>query len=84
MSKSIHQAGLHLLRHPVRPLLSIVEFILHTGGFTKVEEVLTLLPECIETETTRYTNARQYLQPYAGELELFHSGNTGEGVILLF
>ena len=78
MSESIHKAGLRLLRHPVRPLLSIVEFILHTGGFAGVQEVLALLPENIETETAHYNNARQYLQPYIKELERFHSGNSDE------
>ncbi len=78
MSESIHEAGLRYLRHPVRPLLSIVEFILHTGGFAGVQEVLALLPENIETETAHYNNARQYLQPYIKELERFHSGNSDE------
>lgn len=78
MSESIHEAGLRLLRHPVRPLLSIVEFILHTGGFATVEEVLALLPESIETESAHYKKARQYLQPYVEELDRFHSRNLGE------
>lgn len=79
MSESIHEAGLRLLRHPVRPLLSIVEFILLTGGFATVEEVLALLPESIETETAHYKNARRYLQPYVGELERCHNGIADQG-----
>lgn len=76
MPKSIYEAGLQRLRHPVRPLLSIVEFILHTGAFTSAQEVLEMLPETIETETALYNRARQHLQPYLPELEQFCNPQT--------
>ncbi|NLZ18047.1 MAG: hypothetical protein GX087_10000 [Desulfobulbaceae bacterium] len=73
MPKAIYEAGLQRLRHPVRPLLYIVEFILHTGAFACAQEVLDMLPETIETERATYKGARQYLQPYLPELEQFCS-----------
>ena len=78
MSTSIHEAGLHLLRHPVRPLLSIVEFIYHTGAFSSVEEVLELLPENIETESALYTKAKEHLRPYLRVLQGCNARKTAE------
>lgn len=68
MVESRYEPGLQGLRHPVRPLVSIVAFILHTGAFTGVEEVLDQLPERIETESACYNGARRYLEPYLPEL----------------
>lgn len=68
MGESRYEAGLQGLRHPVRPLVSIVAFILHTGAFIGVEEVLDQLPESIETESACYKEARRHLEPYLPEL----------------
>ena len=78
MSEPNHEAGLLRLRHPVRPLLFIVEFIFHTGAFSSVEEVLTLLPNTIETDSATYSKVQRYLQPYLPELEQLTAQKTAE------
>ncbi len=68
MTESLYEAGLRHLRHPVRPLFSIVAFIFHTGAFTRVDEVLAQLPERIETESACYDEVVRHLEPYLPEL----------------
>lgn len=68
MTESLYEAGLRHLRHPVRPLFSIVAFIFHTGAFTRVDDVLAQLPERIETESACYDEVARHLEPYLPEL----------------
>ena len=66
-----NQAALHLLRHPIRPLAGIVEFILRTGDFPDVDAVLDELPDPVETGTAVYERPREWLEPYAAEIARF-------------
>ncbi len=53
-----------MLRHPVLPLVSMVEFLYLTGPFAMVAEVIAELPEPIETGFTRYAHPKELLDGY--------------------
>ena len=61
--------GLELLKNPVLPLASMVEFFLLTGDFNTVAEIVEQLPDPIETEYTRYDQPAELLKPYFEQLE---------------
>lgn len=56
--------GVRLLRQPVMPLVSMLQFLYLTGPFATVAEVIAELPEPIETDRTVYEQPRQLLTAY--------------------
>ena len=76
MFPSPRETALHILRHPVRPLVAIAEFLLYTGGCASADEVLAELPESVETASASYSPACDFLAPYRPELELLAAGPT--------
>ena len=77
MSDPAVETALHLLRHPARPLLSIVNFFLHTGEFADPEAVLAELPDPLATESAAYDAPRQWLAPYLDEIRRFAAPPAG-------
>lgn len=61
--------GLGLLKQPVLPLVSMVEFFLLTGDFATVAEIVEQLPDPIETDYARYDQPAELLKPYLEQLE---------------
>ena len=61
--------GLELLKKPVLPLVSMVQFFLLTGDFDTVAEIVEQLPDPIETEYARYDQPAELLKPYLEQLE---------------
>lgn len=61
--------GLELLKQPVLPLVSMVEFFLLTGDFATVAEIVEQLPDPIETAYARYDQPAELLKPYLEQLE---------------
>ena len=57
--------GINLLKTPVLPLVSIVQFLFVTGEFATIEEVIAEFPDEIETGYTVYRHARSDLAEYA-------------------
>lgn len=72
-----YEEGLELLRHPVMPLVSMVQFLFMTGPFATVAEVIAELPEPIETERARYAHPRALLEEYSDILSRFEELKTG-------
>ncbi len=70
--------GLKLLKQPVLPLVSMVQFFLMTGSFDTVEAVINELPETIETESTLYDNPIALCHQYLDQLRGFESLKSGE------
>ena len=68
------ETALHALRHPVRPLLAIAEFLFYTGACASADEVLAELPESVETVSACYNPACDFLAPYRQELALLAAG----------
>ncbi|WP_153305762.1 YkgJ family cysteine cluster protein [Desulfogranum mediterraneum] len=69
MEKEVLTQGMELLRRPVLPLVSMVEFFLLTGDFAVVGEVIEQLPDPIETEYARYDDPAALLAPYLEPLQ---------------
>ena len=57
-------AGVRLLRQPVMPLVSMLQFLYLTGPFATVAEVIAELPEPIATDRTLYEEPRALLAAY--------------------
>ena len=66
------QEGIRLLKHPVMPLVRIVQFLFLTGSFEKVSEILDELNEPVETETATYENPGEMLRPFLAAMEPLH------------
>ncbi|WP_310600037.1 YkgJ family cysteine cluster protein [Desulfobulbus sp.] len=69
--------GRTLLRQPVLPLVTIVQFLYLTGDFDSVAEVIGQLTEEIETPFARYPHPAADLDPYTdllAPLETFKAG----------
>jgi Fe-S-cluster containining protein len=64
VEKEALQEGLALLRQPVLPLVSILQFVYLTGDFASVAAVIAELPAEIETGYARYPDAAAILAPY--------------------
>ena len=64
IAKDAFAEGLQRLRHPVLPLVAIVQFLYLTGEFATFEEIVAQLPEDIETGYTKYSNPSADLAPY--------------------
>lgn len=70
-------AGMELLRQPVLPLVSIVQFVFFTGSFATVAEVIDEMPEPVETRFSLYAHPRRLLHRYEGHLRLLESIKNG-------
>lgn len=78
-NKELFSAGLDQLRKPVLPLIGIVQFLLVTGDFGSVEEVIAQLPETIETGYAVYKHPALDLAPYATFLQPIVDLKAGKG-----
>ncbi len=70
-------AGINLLRQPIMPLISMVQFLYMTGPFATVAEVIDELPEPIETDRTTYEHPRSLLSGYLDILAGFEQLKEG-------
>jgi len=77
MNKQQLGAGMELLRQPVLPLVSMVQFLFITGPFVTVAEVIDEMPEPIETQFALYSHPRRLLRRYEGPLRLLESIKNG-------
>ena len=80
MEKNDFQAGLALLRQPVLPLVSMVQFLYLTGDFATVAEVIDEMPEPIETGYALYEWPRELLRSHLDHLVLLERLKSGEPV----
>jgi len=69
VSNSKFELGLELLRQPVLPLVSMVEFFAMTGSFSSVQDIINELPQPIETKYTIYKDPAVLLAPYLDLME---------------
>lgn len=69
--------GADLLRHPVLPLVSMVQFLFMTGPFATVSELIDELPEPIETDMATYVNPRTILSEYIDILSQYEEMKEG-------
>ena len=77
MKKEDLQAGIDLLKQPVLPLVSMVQFMYQLGGpGTKVEEIVSAMTEPIETAYTIYPEPEGLLRPYLSQLQLLETLGT--------
>ena len=63
--------GLDLLKRPVLPLVSMVEFLYLTGPFKKIKEVLDRLTKTVELEGVQFQKPQETLKPYETLLQEF-------------
>jgi len=63
--------GIELLRQPVLPLVSMVQFFFMTGQFETTAAVIEELPEPIETDYAIYKKPKALLSQYSQHLDLF-------------
>ena len=77
MNKQQLVAGMELLRQPVLPLVSMVQFFFFTGSFAPVKAVIDEMPEPIETQFALYPHPRRLLRRYEGTLRLLESIKSG-------
>lgn len=64
MPEEKYAEGVRLLRQPVMPLVTMLQFLYLTGPFTTVAEVIAELPEPIETDRAVYERPRELLSQY--------------------
>lgn len=57
------QKGIALLKHPLLPLVRIIQLLYLTGPFDEVEQILNELNEPIDTEGVHYDNPGPLLRP---------------------
>ena len=69
--------GINLLRQPIMPLVSMVQFLFMTGPFETIAEVIDELPEPIETDRTTYEHPRSLLSGYLDILAEFEKVKEG-------
>ena len=69
--------GIALLKQPIMPLVSMVQFLYMTGPFATVAEVIDELPEPIETERTTYEHPGSLLSGYLNILAGFEQVKEG-------
>lgn len=77
MNNNQFTEGINLLRQPVLPLVSMVQFLFMTGPFEKVAEVIDELPELIETARTVYERPKALLSGYLDILAGFEGLKAG-------
>ncbi|VAW36821.1 hypothetical protein MNBD_DELTA04-369 [hydrothermal vent metagenome] len=73
MNENTFEQGLSLLRQPVAPLVSMVQFLYLTGPFATVAEVIGEMPEPIETELAAYEHPVALLREYLEHLQPLES-----------
>ncbi len=78
MNENTFEQGLSLLRQPVAPLVSMVQFLYLTGPFATVAEVIGELPEPIETELAVYEHPATLLREYLEHLQPLESLKSGQ------
>jgi Fe-S-cluster containining protein len=78
VNKGELSAGAALLKQPVLPLVSMVQFLYLTGDFATVDEVIGEMPEPIETGYTLYENPRALLRNHLDALRLLESLKSGD------
>ena len=64
VKKDHFREGIALLKQPVLPLISMVNFLYLTGDFATVAEVIAEMPEPIETAYALYEHPRELLGRY--------------------
>ncbi|MCI5145901.1 MAG: hypothetical protein D3923_10325 [Candidatus Electrothrix sp. AR3] len=70
MKKEIFQAGLNLLKQPVLPLVSMVQFMYQLSDpGTEIETIINEMPEPLETGYTVYHQPRKLLRQYLSQLK---------------
>ncbi|HHO48983.1 MAG TPA: YkgJ family cysteine cluster protein [Desulfobacteraceae bacterium] len=77
--------GLRLLRQPVLPLVSMLQFLFMFGTRTSVAEVIGELPEPIETAGALYDRPRDLLRRYGrslARLETMKQGQYSQDVVV--
>ena len=73
------QDGLALLKQPVLPLVSMVQFMYQLSGpGAKVEDIIAEMTEPIETAYTVYPAPDKALQPYLDQLQLLEKIQSDE------
>ncbi|MCL7488858.1 MAG: hypothetical protein M8357_11885 [Desulfobulbaceae bacterium] len=77
MKREQFAQGINLLRQPVMPLASMVQFLFMTGPFATIGEVIDELPEPIETDRTCYETPRALLSAYLDILAGFEKVKEG-------
>ena len=77
VNKESFAEGIDLLRQPVMPLVSMVQFLYMTGPFATVTEVINELPEPIETDRVTYVKPRELLVQYLPVLSGFEELKEG-------
>lgn len=85
MPEEKYAAGIRLLRQPVMPLVSMLQFLYLTGPFATVAEVIAELPEPIETDRTVYDQPRALLSAYLEALtglEQMKQGNASQASVV--
>ncbi|XCN74958.1 MAG: hypothetical protein Q3M24_09530 [Candidatus Electrothrix aestuarii] len=71
------QDGIALLKQPVLPLVSMVQFMYQLSGpGTKVEEIISAMTEPVETAYTVYPEPENLLRPYLDQLQLLETLGT--------
>ncbi len=80
MNKEQLQEGLDLLNQPILPIASMVQFFIMTGDFSSVSEIISELPESIETGMGVYTDPSKLLAPYVEQLDLLLKVKNGADV----
>lgn len=80
MNENTFEQGLSLLRQPVAPLVSMVQFLYLTGPFATVAEVIGELPEPIETELAVYEHPVALLREYLEYLQPLESLKTEQEI----
>lgn len=78
MTENKYLEGLKLLRQPVMPLVSMIQFLFMTGPFATVAEVVSEMPEPIETDLAKYETPRSLLMEYIDILSRYEQLKTGE------
>ncbi len=77
MNNNNFEQGKKLLKQPILPLVSMIEFFLMTGPFTTVTEVIGELPETIETDYTLYNNPINLCNKHIETLQQFEKLKDG-------
>lgn len=80
IDKYLLSQGLALLRQPLLPLASMVQFIYLTGAFPTVEEVIDQLPGEIETGFALYRRPADLLLPHADLFRPLEQVKAGQGM----
>jgi Fe-S-cluster containining protein len=78
VKKDDFQAGLDLLKQPVLPLVSMVQFLFQLSGpQAKVAEIIAEMPETVETAYTIYDQPRDLLRRHLVHLQLLETVSNG-------